>query len=108
LKITFSQTSRDDLTRQFRYYLLVLDRPDLANSFKGAVRKTVALLKEWPHIAPVYQSQKASRHEIRSWPVAGFEVIRVYFRLEGEKIFVIRILHGKRNVRMLLGRRAQS
>jgi hypothetical protein len=92
LKITYSRASCDDLTRQFRYYLVALNHPELAIRFKVAVRETATLLKEWPRIAPVYGEQKHSRHEIRSWPIAGFKMIRLYFRLEGDEILVTRYL----------------
>ena len=39
---------------------------------------------------------------LRSWPVTGFEAIRIYYALEEDAIHVIRILHGKRDVRRLL------
>jgi plasmid stabilization system protein ParE len=34
--------------------------------------------------------------------VAGFEAIRFYFLVEDKAIRVIRILHGKRNIRRIL------
>jgi plasmid stabilization system protein ParE len=39
---------------------------------------------------------------LRSWPVTGFEAIRIYYALEEEAIQVVRILHGKRDVRRIL------
>jgi hypothetical protein len=56
-----------------------------------------------PHLKITYSQMarddfaKSWPPQIRSWAVAGFEVIRLYFRLEGE-----------RNVRRLLGLRTQS
>ena len=42
----------------------------------------------------------------RSWPVAGFEAIRIYYLLDEDAIRVIRILHGKRDVKRILEREA--
>jgi plasmid stabilization system protein ParE len=36
--------------------------------------------------------------------VAGFETIRIYYYAESEAIHVIRILHGKRDVKRILER----
>ena len=38
------------------------------------------------------------------WPVAGFEAIRIYYLLDKDTIRVIRILHGKRDVKRILER----
>jgi len=39
---------------------------------------------------------------LRSWPVIGFETIRVYYSVGDETFCIIRILHGKRDVRRIL------
>ena len=39
-----------------------------------------------------------------AWSVGGFEAVRVYYVVEDEVLRVIRILHGKRNVRRILER----
>lgn len=35
---------------------------------------------------------------LRSWPVAAFSAIRIYYALEADAMHIIRILHGKRDV----------
>jgi toxin ParE1/3/4 len=44
----------------------------------------------------------AALANLRSWPVTGFEVIRFYYLVENDTVRVIRILHGKRDVRKVL------
>jgi toxin ParE1/3/4 len=39
---------------------------------------------------------------LRSFPVSGFEEIRVYYRIHEDTLRVIRVLHGKRDVRRIL------
>jgi len=39
---------------------------------------------------------------LRSWPVKGFEAIRIYYIEASGRLRVVRILHGKRNVRRTL------
>jgi plasmid stabilization system protein ParE len=41
---------------------------------------------------------------LRSWPVAGFEAIRIYYLLDNDAIRVIRVLHGKRDLKRILER----
>ncbi len=102
MKITYRQASRDDVTRQFRYYLVKLELPEVAIRFKEAVRETAKAISKQPQAAPPYHLRNPQLQNLRSWPVAGFEEIRFYFLVEDETIRVIRILHGKRNIRGIL------
>ena len=52
---------------------------------------------------PRYSSNNPRIQNLRSWPVAGFEAIRIYYALEADAMHIIRILHGKRDVRRILG-----
>jgi toxin ParE1/3/4 len=54
-------------------------------------------------VGPRYSSSNPRVHNLRSWPVAGFEAIRIYYSLEADAMHIIRILHGKRDVRRILG-----
>ena len=40
--------------------------------------------------------------DLRSWPLVGFEAIRIYYPLEEDAIHIIRILHGKPDVKRIL------
>jgi plasmid stabilization system protein ParE len=41
---------------------------------------------------------------LRSWPVAGFEAIQIYYVPDEGAVRIIRILHGKRDVKSILER----
>lgn len=102
MKITYRQAARDDLIRQFRYYLVTLKLPEIAIRFKEAARKTAGAIREQPRAGPLHPVRNPQLKNLRSWPVPGFEAMRFYFLVEDETIQVIRILHGKRNVRQIL------
>jgi toxin ParE1/3/4 len=108
VKITYRQVSRDDLTRQFRYYLVTLNQPQVALRFKEAVRKTSKAISVQPRIAPLTHLGNPQLQNLRSWPVAGFEAIRLYFLLDKDSMRVIRILHGKQDIRGILERERPS
>jgi plasmid stabilization system protein ParE len=96
--------ARDDILRQFRFYLVDQDAPEVANRFLEAVQETVEELIRMPNMgAPKYLGNETLR-ELRSWPVQGFEDIRVYYLIEEEVLRVIRVLHGKRNLRRIFNR----
>ena len=106
MKVSYRQAASDDVVRQFRYYLVSLNLPEIAIRFQDAVRRTVESLREHPFVGPRYGSSSPQLQNLRSWPVAGFEAIRIYYLLDRDAIRVIRILHGKRDVKRILEREA--
>jgi plasmid stabilization system protein ParE len=103
VKVLYRQTASDDIVRQFRYYLLTAEAPEIALRFREAVRRTIQSLSQNPNVGPRYSSGNPRLQNLRSWPVAGFEAIRIYYALEADAMHIIRILHGKRDVRRILG-----
>ena len=106
MRVSYHQAASDDVVRQFRYYLVTLSVPEIAVRFRDAVRRTVESLREHPFVGPRHGSSSPQLQNLRSWPVAGFEAIRIYYLLDEDGIRVIRILHGKRDVKRILEREA--
>jgi toxin ParE1/3/4 len=102
VKVSYRQTANDDLVRQFRYYLTVVDLPEVAIRFRDAARQTIQSLRQHPHVGPRCFSSNPRLHNLRAWPVVGFEAIRIYYLIDKDVIRVIRILHGKRDVKRIL------
>jgi plasmid stabilization system protein ParE len=44
VKVLYRQSASDDIVRQFRYYLLTEDAPEIAVRLRQAVRRTVQSL----------------------------------------------------------------
>ena len=94
--------ARDDILRQFRYYLVEHDNPKVAERFLSAVRRTVQGIVRTPEGgAPKRLSREALRG-LRSWPVKGFEDLRVYYLAQEGGVRVVRVLHGKRDINNIL------
>jgi len=102
VKVLYRQTASDDTIRQFRYYLLIADTPEIAVRFRESLRRTIQSLTQNPYVGPRYSSVNPRLQNLRSWPVAGFEAIRIYYVLEEDAMHIIRILHGKRDVKRIL------
>jgi toxin ParE1/3/4 len=102
VRVSYRQTASDDLVRQFRYYLTVVDVPEIAIRFRDAVPRTIKSLRRNPLVGPRYFSGNAQLQNLRSWPVVGFEAIRIYFLVDEDAIHVVRILHGKRDIKRIL------
>jgi plasmid stabilization system protein ParE len=104
VKVFYRQAASDDVVRQFRHYLIEQNVPEIALRFRDAVRHTVDSLREHPLVGARYRSRKPELQNLRSWPVAGFEAVRIYYLAESDAMHVIRVLHGKRDVKRILER----
>jgi toxin ParE1/3/4 len=102
VKVSYRQAARDDVVRQFCYFLVTLDLPDVAVRFRTAVRQTIQSLQQHPLVGPRYRSSNPQLPTLRTWAVAGLEAIRIYCLVDEDTLRIIRILHGKRDVERLL------
>jgi toxin ParE1/3/4 len=100
LKAIILPAARDDILRQFRYYLVEQDKPKVAERFLSAARRTT-VHPDPQGGAPKRLSREALRG-LRSWPVKGFEDVRVYYLAHEGAVRVVRVLHGKRDINNLL------
>ncbi len=101
MRIEILPRAGDDIVRQFRYYLVDQHASEAAFRFREAVIESVGQLKPHPRIGAPF---RGSITGLRSWPVKGFEEIRIYYREFPDVVRVVRILHGKRDVRRILAR----
>ena len=102
MKVSYRQAASDDVVRQFRYYLVTLNLPDMAVRFRSAVRQTIQSLQQHPLVGPRYRSTNPQLQTLRTWAVVGFEAIRIYYLLDEDTLRIIRILHSKRDVKPIL------
>jgi plasmid stabilization system protein ParE len=102
VKAVYQQAARDDLVRHFRYSLLAVNVPEVAVRFRTAVRLTLQMLLRHPQVGARYPSSNPHLQSLRTWAVTGFESVRIYYLLDGDTIRVVRMLHGKRDVKQIL------
>jgi toxin ParE1/3/4 len=96
--------ARDDIIRQFRYYLVDQDAPEVANLFLEAVQEAIEEILRMPGMgAPKHLSNDALAG-LRSWHVQKFDHIRIYYLVQENTLRVVRVLHGKRDINRILER----
>ena len=96
--------ARTDILRQFRYYLTEKQLPEVAWRFLDSVERALKSIAREPRIGAPSSLAVPGLAGLRSWPVPGFEDIRVYYLETEGTVRVIRILHGKRDLRRILER----
>jgi toxin ParE1/3/4 len=102
VKVVYRESASDDVVRQFRYYLSNADVPDVAIRFREAVRRTIQYLRQNPRVGSLYSSEDSRLANLRSWPVAGFEAVRIYYLAGADSVEIVPVLHSKRDVRAIL------
>jgi toxin ParE1/3/4 len=102
VKALVRSPARDDILRQFRYYLLDREAPETAARFLAAVEASVEQLLTNPEMGAPRHLKNPNLAGLRAWPVLGFENSRVYYLVQGETLRIVRVLHGKRDLMRIL------
>ena len=101
MKHVIRPPARDDIIRQFRYYLLQ-DALDAAQRFLDAVDESIEHVCRMPEAGAPRPSRNPALSGLRSWPVTGFDDVRIYYLVAGNVVRVIRVLHGRRDIQKIL------
>ena len=100
MKAIILPAARDDILRQFRYYLVEQEKPKVAERLLSAVRR--AMVHPDPQGGAPKRLSREALQGLRSWPVKGFEDVHVYYLAHEGWVRVVRVLHGKRDIKNLL------
>ena len=102
MKSFISPAAREDIVRQYRYLLLEQSSPLAAERFLKAVRMSIRQVSKRPGVGAPIALKNPRLAGIRSWPVEGFSSIRVYYLVAEKRLRVVRVLHGKRDINLIL------
>ena len=99
-RVTKSDEARTDLLNHFRY----IGRHNLgaARRFLAAAKKAMELLAWMPEIGSIWESPHPFLSGVRVWPIRKFKNYLIFYRPIVGGIFVLRVLHGARQVDELL------
>jgi len=74
-----------------------------AERFLDAVEESIRRLAGMPEIGSVYETENSRLAGLRAWGVKGFDKHVIFYRKDGNRIEVIRVLHGARDIAAVLG-----
>lgn len=95
--------AKDDILRQYRYYLLE-DALETANQFLEAIDESIDMIRKMPEIGAPKQLKNSLLFGLRSFPVTSFEHIIIFYVVQPEALRIVRILHANRDIRKILER----
>jgi plasmid stabilization system protein ParE len=102
VKVVYREAATKDIAVQCEYYEVHALIPQIASRFQRAVTGSVELIRQHPEIGTRVAFKSRKLKDTRSWPVNGFDAIRIYYILSADLITIIRLLHSARDIRKLL------
>jgi len=100
-KLFWRQVAEGDLAEAYLY--LGEDSPAAAERFVDAVHDALQTIARHPEVGRLRAFRSAQSQHVRSRVVKGFEAYLIFYRLAGDGIEVLRIVHGARDLPPLLG-----
>ena len=95
LCVVFQREAQDDVEAIAHY--IAGDNPEAAERFFTALDDLCALLMSTPDIGSRRIFQSSRLYGLRILPLKKFEKYLVFYRLSGDDIEIIRIIHGARD-----------
>lgn len=102
MKLTIQPAAREDILRQFRYYLIERDSERTAEKLLVSVQETMRQIHLHPGIGAPRPLPHPALKGLRAASVRGFPALRVYYINSESTLRVIRVLHSKRDVASIL------
>ena len=88
--------------RQQANYILVNGNSRTAERFLESTEATFAKLATTPGMGKVLRSISSRMGEIRQWRIKDFPDYLIFYRLQDDRVEVIRVLHGARDLEDIL------
>ncbi len=102
MKYSIRPMAREDILRQFRYYVVEKDAEGVAERFLAAVQQAIEELCLHPEMGARRMIGNPALQGLRTWPVGGFSAMRVYYLCDEDTLRVVRVLHGRRDIDPML------
>jgi toxin ParE1/3/4 len=102
VNVTIRPAAREDILRQFRYYLIEKDADAAAKRFLEAVEAAIEDVARHPEMGVRKILKNPVLQGLRTWPVKGFPSMRIYYLSPTDGLRVVRVLHGRRDVDTML------
>lgn len=98
--VTIQVTAQQDLSEQAVH--LGLESTSASERYQRAVAVAIETLAERPSLGRLREFATDSLAGIRSLPVPGFRNYLIFYRIQGDQLEIIRVLHGARDLESIL------
>lgn len=98
-KIEFTSKASEDLSTIYRYIKYNLNEPIIARKILRCLEDSIKQLENFANIYPVIIEKFSLEIDLRKKSVKNYII---FFSIENKTVYIIRILHNKRNWRKIL------
>ena len=81
---------------------IAADNPEAAEAFLDAAEATFAFIASLPSVGRTFRFQSPAAEGMRVWRVEGFERYLIVYCTVEDRIDIVRVLHGSRDIAGLL------
>jgi toxin ParE1/3/4 len=99
-RLVFSDAAIADILEQADWYLQQSGRP-LALRWEKAVTSAIEHVMRYPAASPLCTFRSAELHDVRRATVPKFAKHLLFYRFTEEEVFVLRVVHGARDLERL-------
>jgi toxin ParE1/3/4 len=100
-RIVVELAAETDLFEAVAYYRRE-GSPATARRFVDAAQDTFAQLAQMPGVGRRYQTDHPQLQHLHVWRVRGFEAYLIFYHATDDTLFIVRVLHGARDIEHLL------
>jgi len=93
--------ARRDILRQIGYFIDIGEER-VADRFLAAARAAIEHVAQTPHAGAPRPMKNSRLAGLRTWPVDGFDDMKIYYLVAANELTVLRILHGRRDIERVL------
>lgn len=101
MRVVVQEAAEQDILSQFEWYA-AQGLADIARRFRVATYGAIEAVAAMPHAGTPRLSRNPTLTGLRSWPIKGFDELKVYYLVGSDVLTVVRILHDKRDIAAVL------
>jgi toxin ParE1/3/4 len=98
--LVFSDAAIADILEQSEWYVAQSGRP-LALRWEKAVTSAVSLISNHPGVGAQCSFRHPELRDVRRTTIRGFPKHLLFYRFDEEEMFVLRVVHGARDLERL-------
>ena len=107
MPLVLEEAAKLDL-RQIAFYLESETSLATALRFRHQAEHSFSQLLVTPFLGSWWPFDDVRLHDVRCWPISGFKKHLMFYRINDDRIQVLRILHAARDIARLLENEGQG
>lgn len=102
MRVVFLPAAREDILHHIDYFSAI-GQDAIAVRFLEAVGIAVENVAQTPNAGAPHPMRHRRLAGLRTWPIEGFDAVKVYYLVGTGEISILRVLHGRRDIEGILG-----